>query len=57
MHVVNDLDQLGEDLRMVLSDQAYRRHLEVNARAWFERWLAPARVVKRLLGTDSATTK
>jgi hypothetical protein len=42
-------DSIGEAIDRLASDQAYRRHLEVEARAYFESYLRPDRVLHRLV--------
>lgn len=49
IHLVrDDVSDIAEAILQIRSDAAYRAHLEREARAWFERVLAPAAVVHRL---------
>jgi hypothetical protein len=50
VHFVNDdAAAIAEGVDAVIRDLDYRRHLETGARDWFERHLAPGRVVRRML--------
>jgi hypothetical protein len=50
LHVVDGPAGIEGALRVLLKDHDYRRHLEINAGKWYEEWLAPARVMQRVLG-------
>jgi glycosyltransferase involved in cell wall biosynthesis len=49
LHVAEGLGGIEDALRVLLEDHEYRRHLETNARAWYEQWLTPVRVMDRVL--------
>ena len=42
-------ESIQEALRRICGDDEYRRHLEVNARAYYETWLEPSRMISRLV--------
>lgn len=54
LHVVDEPAGIDGALRLLLADHDYRRHLETNASAWYREWLAPARVMERVLATATA---
>ena len=47
--VADDVDAMRDAITTLAGDPGYRRHLEVNARRWYERHMTPAAVVQRLL--------
>lgn len=47
--VDDDVDQMVAAIEAIASDATYRSMLERNARAYWDEWLAPARVARRLL--------
>lgn len=50
VHVVaDDPDAMRDALELIAGDDDYRSHLEAGARAYWERWLRPERVIERLL--------
>ena len=50
LHLVqDDADSIGAGLEKVLGDAPYRRTLEIAARAYYDRYLAPVSVVRRLV--------
>lgn len=49
-YVDDDVDALRGAIERIAGDDALRTHLEQGARAYYDRWLAPAVVVDRLLG-------
>lgn len=50
-HIVDgSVEALREAVATICRDEGYRRRLEVGARAYFDTYLAPARVVGRLVG-------
>jgi hypothetical protein len=50
LHFVNDTDDsIAEGVARVLSDHAYRARLERGARAYYTEYLAPERVIRRLV--------
>jgi glycosyltransferase involved in cell wall biosynthesis len=51
--VDDDPAAIAAGVEQVVSDLAYRRHLEHNARQWYEEQLAPHRVARRLLGASA----
>ena len=54
IHYVEDtVEGIADGVSLLMQDLAYRAHLEVNARRWFDEHLAPARVAARLVSTAS----
>ena len=49
VHFVDSVDEIYDAVVRINSDEAYRRRLEQGARAYYEQWLAPEVVVRRLL--------
>lgn len=49
VHFVNSPEDIYEAVVKINSDEAYRQKLENGARAYYEKWLAPEVVVKRLV--------
>jgi hypothetical protein len=50
LHVIDDSpESLDDALARIRGDDDYRHTLETNARAWYERNLAPDRLATRLL--------
>ena len=45
---VNNIDELHSAIRRIISNEQFRHHLEKGARAYYEKWLAPDVVVKRI---------
>jgi hypothetical protein len=51
LHIVDgSIEGIGEAVRLLVGDGDYRRRLERNARAYFERYLAPASCIERIVG-------
>lgn len=55
IHIIEGLDDLEDSVNRLLKDAAYRRKLEVNARAYFEEYLEPERLMKRILALGVAS--
>lgn len=56
VHVVDDdVDAMAEAIALLSRDDDYRRRLEANARAYWDEWLAPPRIARRLL--EAAATR
>jgi glycosyltransferase involved in cell wall biosynthesis len=55
LHVIDGAAHIESALQLLVDDHGYRRHLEANARAWYEEWLAPAKVMERVLLTVPST--
>ena len=49
VHFVKSADEIYDAVIKINSDEAYRRQLEQGARDYYEQWLAPEVVVRRLL--------
>lgn len=49
VHFVNSPEDIYEAIVKINSDEAYRQKLENGARTYYEKWLAPEVVVKRLV--------
>ncbi|HUE95719.1 MAG TPA: glycosyltransferase [Longimicrobiaceae bacterium] len=50
-YVDGSVDSCREAIRRILEDTEYREHLERNARRYYERYLAPSSVMRRLFRT------
>ena len=49
VHFVNSVDEIYNAVVKINSDEHYRKQLEKGARAYYEKWLAPEIVIKRLI--------
>lgn len=49
IHFVNSPEEIYDAVIKINSDELYRKKLEKGARAYYEKWLAPEVVVKRLI--------
>jgi hypothetical protein len=49
VHIVEDVDAMGPAFELLLGDHAYRRHLEEGARRYWEHFLQPEAMVRRLV--------
>lgn len=50
IHFVNSLEEIYDAVVKINSDETYKMKLEKGARAYYEKWLAPEVVVKKLIG-------
>ncbi len=48
-YVDGSIESIREAVSRICADTEYRRHLEKNARAYWEKWLEPARMMRRLI--------
>ena len=49
IHFVHSVDEIYDAVVKINTDEAYRKQLEEGARAYYEQWLAPEVVVKRII--------
>ena len=49
IHFVHSVDEIYDAVVKINTNEAYRKQLEGGARAYYEQWLAPEVVVKRLI--------
>ena len=49
IHCVRSVDEMYDAVVKINTDEAYRKQLEEGARAYYEQWLAPEVVVKRII--------
>lgn len=55
IHIVDGADELEEAVLQLLKDHTYRRQLEVNARRYFDEFVEPVGVVRRILSIGQAS--
>ena len=55
IHIIEQLDELEDAVKLLLRDHTYRRRLEVSARAYFEEFLEPAHLMRRILALGEAS--
>ena len=48
--VEDDAEEIREAVELLAANADYRHHLERSARAYWERWLSPTSVIRRLTG-------
>ena len=53
VHFVNSSDEIYDAVIQIKNDTTYREKLEMGARRYFDKWLAPEKVVKRLISFTS----
>uniref|UniRef100_A0AB33IXL0 Glycosyltransferase family 1 protein n=2 Tax=unclassified Prevotella TaxID=2638335 RepID=A0AB33IXL0_9BACT len=51
VHFIHNVDEIYDAVIRISRDKEYRRRLEQGARAYYEQWLAPEVVVKRMVDT------
>lgn len=49
---VNNIDELHSAIKRITEDGQFRHHLEIGARSYYEKWLAPHVVIKRICGIN-----
>lgn len=49
VHFVNSIDDIYNAVKLIASDAAYRQKLEQGARAYYEEFIAPSKVMERLI--------
>ena len=49
IHFVNSPEEIYDAVIKINTDEDYRKHLEEGARRYYEEWIAPEVVIKRLL--------
>ncbi len=49
IHIITDDSELENAIKTLLNDQNYKRHLEANAKAYYEKHASPKSVIKYIL--------
>ena len=49
VHFVNSIDDIYNAVKLIASDATYRQKLEQGARAYYEEFIAPSKVMERLI--------
>ena len=49
VHIVSDMNELKGAIELLLRDESYRKRLEDGARAYFAKYVIPARVIENIL--------
>ena len=49
VHFVSSADEIYDAIQVIKNDENYRKHLEQGARKYYEQWLAPDVVIRRII--------